>query len=302
MILLLGGTSDAQPLDRRLADVGYRVLVSQATHVPLSPPFPDGEGKRTPLAPAATPVNVVRASCPCDTENTGRMPVPQTIETRAGALDAFAMAALVEARSVRAIVDAGHPYADKLHATARAVAQRCGLPYLAFVRPGSVEAGAEGVQVVADHPTAAREAFQCGRPVLLTIGSKNLGEYVEQSRRTGLPLVARVLDWPASIAACRRAGIEPPQILAGRGPFSIEENRRQIRTFCIGVLVAKDSGRAGGTPEKLAAARAESCQLIVIRRPAWTGDNIFSAPEPLLEAIARLVPPHPPSPPRRGSG
>jgi precorrin-6A/cobalt-precorrin-6A reductase len=228
------------------------------------------------------------------------MPVLQTIETRAGPLDASALAALVEDRGVRAIVDASHPYADKLHATARAVAQRCGVPYLAFVRPGSVEGGREGVRVVADHAAAARDAFQCGRPVLLTIGSKNLAEYVEQARRTGVPLVVRVLDWPASIAACRRAGIESSQILAGRGPFSVEENRRQIRARRIGVMVFKDSGRAGGTPEKLEAARLEKCQVIVVRRPEWIGDNIFSDPEPLLEAIARLVPSRSPSPSGRG--
>jgi precorrin-6A/cobalt-precorrin-6A reductase len=259
MILLLGGTSDAWPLARRLAEAGYRVLVSQATQVPLLSPLPEGR----------------RAN---------------TIETRAGQLDASAMAALVQSRGIRAIVDAGHPYADKLHATARQVAVRCGVPYLAFVRPGAVEAGEEGVRLVADHATAAREAFRDGRPVLLTIGSKNLGEYVEQSRRTGLALVVRVLDWPASIAACRRSGIEPAQILAGRGPFSVEENRRQIRAFGIGVVVAKDSGRAGGTPEKLEAARLESCQVIVVCRPPWTGDNIFFDSERLLEAMGRLAP------------
>jgi precorrin-6A/cobalt-precorrin-6A reductase len=230
------------------------------------------------------------------------MPVLQTIETRTGPLDASALAALVDARQVRAIVDASHPYAEKLHATARAVAQQCRVHYLAFVRLGSVQSGAEGVRVVADHATAAREAFQCGSPVLLTIGSKNLAEYVEQSRRTGLALVVRVLDWPASIAACRLAGIEPSQILAGRGPFGVEENRRQIRAFGIGVVVAKDSGLAGGTPEKLEAARLENCQVIVVRRPEWAGDNIFSDLEPLLEAIGRLVPPRSPSPFGRVAG
>ena len=40
----------------------------------------------------------------------------------------------------------------------------------------------------------------------------------------------------------------------------MEENRRQIRDFDIGTLVTKDSGRAGGVPAKLEAARAEHAE------------------------------------------
>ena len=108
--------------------------------------------------------------------------------------------------------------------------------------------------------------------------------------------------WDLSIAQGDPWNAVSVHVPAGRGPFSVKENRRQIRAFGIGVMVTKDSGRAGGTPEKLDAARLENCQVIVVHRPEWTGDNLFSDLEPLLEAIGRLVPRRSPTPSGRGSG
>ena len=210
------------------------------------------------------------------------------------------MAALVEARGVRAIVDVGHPYADKLHATAREVAQRCQVHYLAFVRPGLVEAfgGCAGGRRSC-HSRAGNPPVRQAGPVDDRLEEPRGVRRTVAADRAGAG--GGVLDWRrrSPLAA---AGHRAVATLAGRGPFSVEENRRQIRPFRTGVVVAKDSGRAGGTPEKLEAARLENCQVIVVRRPAWIGDNIFSDLEPLLEAIGRLVPLCSPSPSGRGTG
>ena len=104
-------------------------------------------------------------------------------------------------------------------------------------------------------------------------------------RRTGLPLVVRVLERPESRAACRQAQIPDERVIAGRGPFSVEENRRHIRQFGVGVLVTKDSGHAGGTPEKLQAARAENCRVVVVQRPETGEENSFAEVEDLLLAL-----------------
>ncbi len=160
---------------------------------------------------------------------------------------------------------------------------------MSFVRPPVLGGVAEGIEVAADHAAAARAAFAHGRPVLLTTGAKNLMPYAEQSRLNRLPLVARVLDHPDSLAACRRAGIPPHDVIAGRGPFSIEENRRHIRHFHIGVLVTKDSGQAGGTDAKLEAARAEDCRVVVVRRPAHPDEHSFADIDTLLAALDRMV-------------
>jgi bifunctional phosphoserine phosphatase/homoserine phosphotransferase/precorrin-6x reductase len=250
MILLLGGTSDCPSVAEALARAGYHVLVSSATEVDLF---------------------------------TGSHP---RIERRCGRLDAGQMAALIGERNIRAIVDAAHPYATLLHATAEAVACKVGIPYLSYVRPGSVGAG-EGVCVVADHEAAAQRAFQAGKSVLLTIGSRYVVPYAEEARRKSVDLIARVLDHPDSLQACRDAGI--PHIVTGRGPFSVDENRRLIRQFSAGVLVTKDSGDAGGVREKLEAARLEGCEVIVVGRPERSGG--FDEVPALVTALKTLVAP-----------
>lgn len=252
MILLLGGTSDAAPLALRLAQDGYRVLVSKATRVPL-------ESSAHPH-----------------------------IEIRCGLLDHDGLAKLVDRRGIHAIVDATHPYAVGIRATASRVAKEKGISYLSFVRPPAVDPATLGVEFAADHPAAAVAAFRRGRPVLLTTGTRNLNAYVEQSRRKGLPLIVRALDHPDSLDACRRAGVSPDHILARRGPFSVEENRGHIRAFGIGVLVTKDGGAAGGTAEKLQAARAEGCEVVVVARPDLGAEGVFSDMNAILAALSHV--------------
>jgi precorrin-6A/cobalt-precorrin-6A reductase len=251
MILLLGGTSETWPLASRLAGEGCRVLLSQATDVPLETPAHPG------------------------------------IQCRCGPLDEQALAELVEQRQIRAIVDAAHPYASAIHTAAPRVAAAKGIRYFRYIRPAVIEADAPGVQLVPDHQAAAIAAFGCGRPVLLTTGSRNLAAYAEQARRTGVPLIARVLDHPSSHAAWQLAGIPPERIIAARGPFTVETNRQHIRQFSIGVLVTKDSGTAGGTEEKLQAAQAEGCQVIVVTRPPVVSVPTFIDLNDLVAALMR---------------
>jgi precorrin-6A/cobalt-precorrin-6A reductase len=217
------------------------------------------------------------------------MPVHGNIQTRNGPLDEHGLAELVDRYGVRAIVDAAHPYAIAVHAAAGLVAGQRGIPCLCFVRPAAVQSAAPGVEIVADHAAAAASAFRRGRPVLLTTGTRNLLPYVEQARRTGLKLTIRVLDHPQSLVACLQAGIAAEEVIAGRGPFSVDDNRRHIRACGAGVLVTKDSGAAGGTTEKLRAARAEGCKVIVVARPAVGNRQDFSEIDALLNALAESI-------------
>ena len=56
------------------------------------------------------------------------------------------------------------------------------------------------------------------------------------------------------------------RVLLDRGPFTVDGERALMREYGIDVLVTKDSG-GPLTSAKLAAARAEGVQVLVVRRP-----------------------------------
>lgn len=255
MILLIGGTSETAPLASGLAEAGYEVLVSTATAASLA----IGDHPR--------------------------------ISRRAGRLDEEGMVAIGKEKGIRAIVDAAHPYAVAVHAAVQVAARRLGIPCLVFRRPEALTLGSP-VRFAVDHAEAAEMAFAEGLPVFLTTGARNLARYAEAAQRTGVPLAVRILDAPESLAACRAAGIPEDRIIAGRGPFSLQENLAAIRRFDIGVIVTKESGRAGGLDAKLAAAEQANCRIIVLRRPDTpTADPVFDHPTALIAALQGLVPP-----------
>jgi precorrin-6A/cobalt-precorrin-6A reductase len=253
MILLLGGTSETALLAQSLTSAGYGVLVSTATDIPLAIGTHPG------------------------------------IQRRAGSLDENGLRAIIETREIRAIVDATHPYAVQVRKMARQVAERMKIPYLSYIRPTAIQES-ESIFYAINHEEAAGVACSFGRPILLTIGSKNLGSYVEQSKKAGLKLVVRVLAERGSVEACQSAGVTKEFIVTGRGPFSVEENRTVIKKFKIGVLVTKDSGTAGGFPDKIEAARLENCQVVVVQRPHQKCSDAFENFADLMDAVRARVP------------
>ncbi len=260
VILLLGGTADTAPIAVRLARAGKRVLVSVATDVPLETGAGDHPG----------------------------------IEERSGPLDAEGIASLVREKGISLIVDATHPYAVTIRETARAAARRLAVPYITYVRPPEAADAGRSDEIVfaSGHEEAARMAFSFGRPVLLTTGSRNLAPYATEAKASRARLVVRVLPHASSLQACRALRITDENIIAARGPFSLETNRETIRKFGIGALVTKDSGAAGGFSAKIEAARLESCRVVVVKRPEispQTKDVYFESIPEMCDYILSLA-------------
>jgi precorrin-6A/cobalt-precorrin-6A reductase len=253
MILLLGGTKETASIAQSLAAAGYEVLVSTATDIPLE---------------------------------VGSDP---NIRRRTGELKEGGMAKLIRDWGIEGIVDSTHPYAQSVRAMARKVAEQTAVPYLTLIRPSTLHER-EGILWATDHEQAARLSFSFGQPVFLTIGSRNLAPYAQESRRVNIPWVVRVLSHVISFEACQSAGIPGENVLAGRGPFSVEKNRTVIRKYRIGTLVTKDSGAMGGVPEKLEAARLEGCRVIAVKRPDHGVKETFENTPDLIAAVRKRIP------------
>lgn len=247
MILLLGGTTESGLIAQALLEEGFEVLLSTATQIPPRGGF------------------------------------PAEIRLRTGKLDARGLVHLIREQGIQAVVDATHPYAAMISANAWAECRGMGIPYVAFERPNTVT-HAPDIHWATDHDQAATLACSFGRPVLLTIGVRNLAPYVAAARLRGVKLVARILDYPSSIEACRRRGLDLQEIVCATGPFSVMENTSLITRHHIGVLVTKDSGEAGGVRTKIAAARDSGCQVVVVKRPPRPEAGHSSIPA-LMEAV-----------------
>ena len=103
--------------------------------------------------------------------------------------------------------------------------------------------------------------------ILLTTGANTAHVYVNGIEDFNERGYIRVLDTEASVAACQSAGICSDHILACRPPFTVEDNLAAIKKYNIRILVTKDSGAAGGVPQKLESIRQAGITGVILRRP-----------------------------------
>jgi precorrin-6A/cobalt-precorrin-6A reductase len=220
MILVLGGTAEARELAGALDAEGIHVTSSLAGRV------------SHPRLPAGT----VRI---------GGFGGPE------------ALARWLTERGVAAVLDATHPFAERISASAALACRRADVPLLRLQRPGWSAAPGDDWHWVDDLDAAAAAISALGERVLLTTG------------RQGLPAFAGVRDaW--FLVRC----VEPPQpplpphheLLLDRGPYTLDGELGLIDEHRIELLVTKDSG-GEHTAAKLQAARQRGLPVIVVRRP-----------------------------------
>ncbi len=69
-------------------------------------------------------------------------------------------------------------------------------------------------------------------------------------------------------------GYPDEHLILEKGPFSVEQNMAHIKRSSSALLVTKESGAAGGFPEKLEAAEKCGIKAIVLARPEEKGSTM----------------------------
>ena len=158
------------------------------------------------------------------------------------------------------MVDATHPFAATISASAATACGRADVPLLRLARPGWETHPAAGRwQWVASHDEAAATAAAAHGPVFLTTGRQPLDRFVGPLESRAV--VVRVVD-PVTDPL-------PPgwTVLLSRGPYEVAQERDLMVTHGVRVLVTKDSG-GPHTQGKLDAADELGLTVVVVRRPA----------------------------------
>lgn len=195
---------------------------------------------------------------------------------------AAGLAAYLRAEQIDFLVDATHPFAARISAAARAACDELALPLLAIARPSwRQEPGDRWIEVDSAAEAAALLP-EMGKRVFLTIGRAGLDDFAPVA---GVYFLVRLIERPAAPLplAC--------DLVLGRGPFTVEDERSIMTRHAIDLLVTKASG-GNATAAKLAAARAASIPVVMLRRPPSLASEqvaqIEDAVRWLEERLARL--------------
>lgn len=186
------------------------------------------------------------------------------LHVSAGRLKTEDMEELFQKENPEIVLDATHPYAAEVTKNIRTACESAGVLYQRILRPEG-EKNSEAIYVESTEEAAAFLSGTEGN-IFLTTGSKELAKF------TGIPdykerLFARVLSIPSVIRSCAELGIEGKHLIGMQGPFSAEINEAMLRQFQCSYLVTKDTGLAGGFPEKMEACQRCGVTPVIIGRP-----------------------------------
>ncbi len=192
-----------------------------------------------------------------------------------GRLDEEGFRHLIRENAITHVLDTSHPYAVEVSKTVKAAAKALNLPYYRYTREKTVTDAASPAHAQMIWCDDANEAAaylnqQTGNIALLT-GVNTLKIYAAGIIDFKERVYARVLDTASSRKICEMLWDDDAHYICAKPPFSVEDNLDFLKQADAAYMVTKDSGAAGGMPEKMAAAQETGAQIVIIRRPKETG-------------------------------
>ncbi len=166
------------------------------------------------------------------------------------------LAAYLRAERIDAVVDATHPFAAAMTASAIAAAAAAGVPLLVLRRPPWPRQPGDDWRRVPTIAAAAATADGLGDRLFVTTGRQSLAAFAGLDRF----VLARSVEPPAPPLPRRLV------VILERGPFTLDGERALLAEHDIDVLVTKDSGGAMAAA-KLVAARERGIPVVVVDRP-----------------------------------
>ncbi|AHF06298.1 precorrin-6A reductase [Desulfitobacterium metallireducens] len=251
-LLVLAGTEDGRGLASELESRGHQVWVSTLT------------------------------------EYGAEIAESQGLQTRFGALDEEELFSLLKQNLIMALIDATHPYAEKMHELAQKVCEQAGIPYLRWERPRIHTGDSPLIHWADGLEEAGKLASRLGRRIFLSTGSKNLKDWLQVPGFIEQEIFIRVLPSSEVLLHCEALGFKPYQIIAAQGPYTQRFNEALWEQLKIEVVITKESGQVGGTEEKIKACLELEIPIIVLKRPQREGPGRVETINEFLKRVEEL--------------
>lgn len=241
--LILGGTGEARALARRLTAEGWYVVSSLAGRV-AEPKLPVGQVR---IGGFGGPAGLARWLLANDTV---------------------------------VVIDATHPFAERISVSAAEASRATGVPLVALHRPAwGKERGDNWLEVGSVAEAAALVEDRFNAP-FLTVGRQQLAPFAEDDH--GRYLI-RCVERPSVPLPARHT------LVLSRGPFDVPGERKIMRDYAVDCLVTKNSG-GSMTYSKIIAARDLKKPVVMVQRPELPGaDSVVDTVDDAVHVVRRIA-------------
>ncbi len=163
----------------------------------------------------------------------------------------------MQAERIGAVLDATHPFADKMSWRTFEVCQELGVPYMQFLRP-TWKPGPDDDWTFLNSEAESADVIPEGSVVFLATGPATLDAFANLKKRK---VICRRIDPPR-----QPFPFEGGEYLVQRGPFHVNDEMALFHDLEVDWLVTKNSG-GSSSRAKLDAARDLGIKVAMIRRP-----------------------------------
>ena len=200
-----------------------------------------------------------------------------------GGMSPDEMADFCRKNAIRLIVDAAHPFATELHHNISETVQNLNLQVIRYER--QYEPHTEDICWCRDYETAILQLKEHGIHRLLSLTGvqtiSRLSGYWKENE-----CWFRILDRDTSREMAIREGFPEDHLVY----YEHEDTASLIARLKPQAILTKESGKSGGFPEKIEAARKSGTPVFVVERPTCSYENVVNGPHGLRLKIQELLP------------
>jgi precorrin-6A/cobalt-precorrin-6A reductase len=199
-------------------------------------------------------------------------------------MDEQKMEEFIKDKKIDMTVDLSHPFAVEVSENARKASESLKIPYYRYERD-TTKPGKHTV-VFKNYEEAFNYLKTWSGTLFVTTGSNKVSE-LEDARGENR-FIYRILPMVKSIEKLSNLGIKLEDTVAMVGPFSVKLNEEMIKFFDADAMLMKDSGKAGGTEEKIEACENTGITSFLIAREENEHADFYEFVEKVLREIESL--------------